>query len=386
MPTMNSIRLPALVACFIVTAVTAREAETSAPNAKADLLKIVDARFASWDKDGDKELSKFELDALVASAEIRGEEAAAISALKRASRSKKIELPPLTLANIHEIAERKPEKDWPGLPAMFSGGVSRIAKAKRVLFASGKPRLETVHQGRMGNCFCLAPLGAIAYTRPDYIVNEMIRELPDGKYEVKLGKEIVRVPAPTDAELAMTATNESDGIWVNVYEKAAGVARNDMKPEDEREASGLDALNRGGSAGTMLAFITGHEMVRFSCKFAKDAKTTPDQFDAKLGELRAALSTAVKEKRLMTCGTITTKIPGITPNHAYAVLGYDAVTDLIRCWNPHGDTTKAKGDPSPENGYPLKDGVFEMPLPVFVKEFSGLAFELLPGQGGTKPQ
>ena len=80
----------------------------------------------------------------------------------------------------------------------------------------------------------------------------------------------------------------------------------------------------------------------------------------------------------MTCGTTTTKIPGMTPNHAYAVLGYDESRDLIRCWNPHGDTTTVKGDASPANGYPLKDGVFEMPLPVFVKEFSGLAFELLP--------
>ena len=367
-----------LVAIYSVSPLAAREPETARPNAKEDFLTIIDTNFGKWDGDANGELSMSELDVLVADSRITGDVASAVAALKRASRSRKVAIPPLTSANIHDLAGREPQKDWSNFPAMFSGGAKRIAAAKRVLFVSGGARLETVHQGHMGNCFSLAPLGAIAYGRPDYIVNEMIHELPDGKFEVKFGKETVRVSTPTDSELAMTATTESDGIWVNVYEKAAGEARNVMKPEDEREATGLDALNRGGSAGTMLAFITGHDMVRFSCKFAKDPKTTPEQFDAKLVELRAALTSAVQEKRLMTCGTITTKIPGITPNHAYAVLGYDAGTDNIRCWNPHGDTTKIKGEPGPENGYPLTDGVFEMPLPVFVKEFSGLAFELLP--------
>src|SRR5204863_376373 len=82
----------------------------------------------------------------------------------------------------------------------------------------------------------------------------------------------------TDAEIAMTSSNESDGLWVNVYEKAAGQARNDLKPDGERLGSAIDALAKGGSAGTMLAFITGHEIVRFSCKFAKEEKTTPREF------------------------------------------------------------------------------------------------------------
>lgn len=368
-----------LLAVCSVLPLPAREPETARPDAKTRCLELLDSRFATWDANHDGELSATELDTLVADPDVKGADAAVVSALKRASRiARKIELQAFTKEHLHELADRKATKDWPGLPAMFSGGLSRIERAERVLFGSGGPRLETVHQGRMGNCFSLAPLGAIAFHRPDYIVNEMIREAPGGMYDVKLGKQTVRVAAPTDAELAMTATNESDGVWVNVYEKAAGEARNEMKPESEREATGLDALNHGGSAGTMLAFITGHEMVRFSCKFAKDAKTTPAHFDAKLAEMRAALTAAVKESRLITCGTTTTKVPGITPNHAYAVLGYDPATDKIRCWNPHGDTTTIKGEPGPENGYPLTDGIFELPLPVFVKEFSGLAFEVLP--------
>lgn len=361
-----------------------REEEKAAPDAAADFLKILEARFAAWDADGNGELSVAELNARVADAAIKGDEAAAMSALKRASRFRKITLPPLTLANLRDLATRPLPKDWPNFGAMFTGGQQRIAAVRRVLFASGQPRLETVHQGRMGNCFSLAPLGAIAFHRPDFIAKEMIRELPDVRYEVRLGQTTVQVSAPTDTELALTSTNESDGIWVNVYEKAAGDAHNALKPAEKREAMGLDALSRGGSAGTQLAFITGREMVRFSCKFAKDANLPKEQYDATLNDMRAALAKAVAERRLMTCGTLKTTIPGITPNHAYAVLSYDRGTDHIRLWNPHGDTTQVKGQPGPETGYPLTDGIFELPLTVFVKEFAGLAFELLPAAANVK--
>ena len=266
--------------CYPITVLSGREAEALRPSAKEDFIAIVESRFVSWDADNDGALSKPEIDALVGDGRVKGDEAAAVAALKRASRSKKVELPLLTKKAVVDLANSPAKKDAPSLLVMFSGGSKRIAAVNRVLFASGKPRLETIHQGHLGNCFSLAPLGAIAAGRPDYIVKEMILELPDGRYQVKLGKETFQVSAPTDAELAMTASTESDGIWVNVYEKAAAQARYDMKSEEEREgASALDVLSRGGSAGTMLAYITGHDMVRFSCKFAKDPKTTREEFE-----------------------------------------------------------------------------------------------------------
>jgi hypothetical protein len=119
-------------------------------------------------------------------------------------------------------------------------------------------------------------------------------------------------------------------------------------------------------------------MYRLSCKFAKDEKLPKAEYDAKLNEIREALKSATREKRLMTCGTLKTTIPGMTPGHAYAVLGYDDSQDQIRIWNPHGDTRTLKGEPGPANGYAMTDGIFEMPLTAFVKEFAGLAFEILP--------
>lgn len=77
----------------------------------------------------------------------------------------------------------------------------------------------------------------------------------------------------------------------------------------------------------------------------------------------------------MTCGTLKTTTPGLTPNHAYAVLSYDRDADSVRLWNPHGGSFTPKGEQGPEHGYERVDGVFSVPLPEVVRLFSGLAFE-----------
>jgi len=355
----------------------ARDDEKSISGDRERFLAVLTKNFASWDFDHDGLLSANDLNKLVEAAEVHGEAAAAIAALKRASRFRTVKLPTFTLEHLQTLTKAQPlEKGMPDLPAMFGGSLKRIAKTKRELFSPEGPRIETIRQGRMGNCFSLAPLAALAHERPEYVRDQMIRPLENGRYVVKLGQQEVEVAAPTDAEIALTSENEDGSVWVNVYEKAAGVAHNAKKPADKRDATGLDALNRGGSAGTQLAFITGREMFRVSCSFAKKKDLPQTDYDKHMAELRAALTAATKENRLMTCGTLKTTIPGLTPNHAYAILGYDSATDVIRVWNPHGDTREVKGEPGPKNGYPIRDGIFELPLTVFVKEFSGTAYEI----------
>ena len=364
---------------FLVIGCASFAAELSS---RDEFLAVVSARFATWDADRNGELSAAELDTLVIDPKITGPDAAAVGALRRAARGSRTmpAVTSLTLDHIREVAAAEPQKGQVNLPAMFAFGVKRIASTSRTLFGEaegGQPRLETIHQGKLGNCFCLAPLGALVHARPQ-VVASMFKTQPDGSCDVVLGKQTVRVAPPTDSELAFIASNEQHGLWVNLYEKAVAQARNEMKPEAERSAAAIEVLARGGSAGTMLAFITGHEIVRFSCKWAKDAKTPPTEQEARLKELRGLLGAAVSEKRLMTCGTTTTTTPGVTPNHAYAVLGFDAATERLRLWNPHGGSFKPRGEPGLQFGYPMADGVFEIPLLDFVKQFSGLAFEQVP--------
>jgi hypothetical protein len=280
------------VAGMLVLAIAAAAQTTN-------FFPVVQFNFARWDLNHDGILTTNELDAAVADPQTMNENAAAVATLKRASRLAKIVLPPLTLENMATLtAQRQPD-----LTLMFGEGLKRIAGAtNRTLFADGLPKLETIHQGKLGNCFCLAPLGAMVHRDPAQVA-AMFAVQTNGNYCVRFGQKTVEVSPPTDAEIAMTSSNDRDGIWVNLYEKAVGTARNDDKPLELRADSPLDALARGGSAGTMLAYITGHDMARFSFKFAKVPASATNDIAAKLTDLREKLTAATQQNRLMTCGT-----------------------------------------------------------------------------------
>lgn len=360
-------RTPIVFILMLGAGLTAAEAPT--------FLEVVTTRFERWDRDHDGVLAVAELDALVADPLNKGDEAAAIAVLKRAARSTRMKIPPLTLSYVKEAVGAAPSATRPDFAKMFKEGQAVLVSAtKREPFPDGSPRLDTVHQGRLGNCFCLAPLGAMVHRDPQQVVRLFARQA-DGTYLVTLGKRSVRIAPPTDAELAMTASNEGAGLWVNLYEKAVGTALNEAKPVEQRTGSPMDVLAKGGSAGTMLEFITGHPIRRISFVFAKDAKVDEAGRQAKLRELRTQVEAAAREQRLMTCGTLAVTTPGLTPNHAYAVLGFDAKTQQVRLWNPHGGAFKPKGEPGLTAGYPMKDGIFEIALAEWPKQFSGMAYE-----------
>lgn len=334
--------------------------------------------FAAWDADKNGTLTREEIDRAVSDPTVKGPDAAAVVALKRAVRNTKFKLPPLTQEALADLAAN-PGKDRPDLNGMYNSALDRIRAANRDLFPKGVPSLDTLHQGKLGDCFCLAPLGGMVSRDPNDVV-KMIRKQPDGSYLVKLGARDVAVPVLTDAELALTATTGSDGVWVNVYEKAVGLTRVEKaKTDGSAEPSLIDLLAKGGSAGTTIELVTGHAIERFSCQFAKSENTTEKERAAKLDELRQQLTSAFAEKRLVTCGTasgVTT--PNVNGNHAYAVVGYDPKADEILLWNPHGQSFTPKGNPGLGGGYPTKAGRFRVPLPEFVRIFAGVAFEIAP--------
>ena len=345
-----------------------------------EFIASVQKNFARWDLNHDGILSSNELDVVVANPQITNEAAAAVAALKRVSRGTKAAAPSLTLANITTLTGQR----QPDFALMFSAGLKRISAAtNRNLFADGLPKLETIHQGKLGNCFCLAPLGAMVHRDPAQVAAMFVAET-NGNYSVRLGKKTVEVPPLTDAEIAMTASNEHAGIWVNLYEKAVGTARNEDKPTGQRVNSPLDVIARGGSSGTMLAYLTGNDVVRFSFKFAKAPASVTNDLAAKLAELRGKLAAATQEKRLMTCGTVKPTTPGLTPNHAYAVLDYDTDNDAVRLWNPHGQSFRPKGAPGLDSGYATTNGIFQIPLPHFVQQFNSMAFEQVIKPPGKK--
>lgn len=366
--------LPALVLLLAVTPPCCVRAQDKT----SDLfMQAVAARFYAWDLDHNQALSMAELDVAIKDPANTGRPAAALAALKRASLSTDCTLPPLTFNNIRELVSRPPAKHQPNLARLYLEGLRRInSLTKGQLFASSLPRLETIRQGRIGDCFCLAPIGAMVHRDPHEVAS-MFSMAGDYHCVVRIGPASVVVAVPTDAERATgkLANNGQDGLWVNLYEEAMGQLHNSLKLPDQQSYSPIEAIADGGSAGKIISFLTGHKVSGFSLGFGKNSTAPAALIDTRLASLRRKLADATGQKRLVTCSTERPATPGLTPRHVYALLAYDPINDTIDLWNPHGNDFTPKGLPGLTNGYPTRNGLFTMPVPEFVQLFSGMAFE-----------
>jgi hypothetical protein len=344
-------------------------------------LAEVDAHFKTWDADHDKVLSVAEIERGVASAEFKGAAAAAIASLRRAVRTKEFKLPPLTLEAIRKLVPKpKDRKDAPDLEVMFDSALKKITSGSSELVGPAKLGLECLEQGKLGDCFCLAPMGAMLNRNPADVAT-MFALANDGFVSVTLGGgRVFRVPFPTDAERALMATTDGSGVWVNCYEKAVGKLK--MKADDPEHPTELSVVTRGGSAGTMLSILTGHEIVRASCLPFRDKKTPEAEKQKLLNDIRQQMTTTQAAGRLICGGTASGKTPdghkppGVRGPHAYAILKYDAKTDVVTLWDPHGDDFKPDAEPSGiQNGYPRSQGRVDVPLTELVRWFGGFSFE-----------
>jgi hypothetical protein len=349
------------------------------------------AGFGSWDSNHDGSLTLAELDTAVASPDVKGEAAAAAAALDRAARNKKHPVDAFTRDNIPRLAdtlkitegrdtEESPDQPPRGpnnLERYYASALRKINASPRSLFV-GEPRLDRFSQGHLGTCFCLAPLTALAYSDPAAVIT-LFKPSPDGsRITVTFGRDnSVEIPPLTDGEIALGTDTGGNGLWAATYEKAVGRLRLDSKPP-VYPSTPYATATRGGSAGTMLSVLTGRSIKRFSCKPWIGAESPPPESERLLGELRTLLRTASREKRLMTAGTSTktVKVPSLAANHAYAVLGYDEQTDLVTVRDPHGQNFTPAGSPNLINGYVVRRGIFQIPVPEIVRLMSGFAFAL----------
>jgi hypothetical protein len=68
--------------------------------------------------------------------------------------------------------------------------------------------------------------------------------------------------------------------------------------------------------------------------------------------------------------------PNISIKHAYAIVSYDADTDMLEIWNPHGQNFTPKGPDGLQNGYTTKHGFFHIPLKDAYSFYSSFVFEV----------
>jgi len=362
---------------FLILFLVAQSPQPSAAPCRDLLLQA----FPKLDADGSGALSIDEIEKALADPGVKGATAAAVCALRRAVRSKTKPLP----APVTRQAIEKPDPDNAGfkMEANHKLALKRIQETPRDLFTGKPPLLSDIHQGRVGDCFCLAPLGGWIHRDSDS-VRALFRQ-KESTVEVHACGRWIPVEPLTDGEIGILATSSGGGIWVNYYEKAMGIARRES--EKSASASPVAAINKGGSAGNAMQALTGHETTRFSCSPFKQTSLKPERAVMLLEELRIRLAHNKASRRLACAGTGTTgvKVPGILGNHAYAVLDYDPKADRVTIWNPHGNSFTPKGKPGITTGYPTKNGIFSLPTTEAVVVFTGFSFETGGPAGPTRP-
>lgn len=366
---MDFCRITAVALVFALGGLSA-----AADDATPGCWDVLKASFPKIDRNKDGSLSLAEIDQSVADPAFRGAEAAGVVALRRGIRAHKTAKGPWKWDDLEHLVKTAPagKSKPPDLDSYHRAALRRITAADTGLFGPMGPSLESIHQGRLGDCFCLAPLGAMTHRDPDR-VRRLFQECKDGAVTVRIGGETVEVAPLTDGEKAMLASTSGQGRWVPLYEKAMGLV---IARKKARLTTPLGAVGSGGSTGTALSLLTGRPIERFSLKDWKVPGADLKALEPKLCKLREGLRQAMADGRLVCGGTGTkVEVPGVHGNHAYAVLAYDPATDRVTFWNPHGQTFNPKGPEGTKNGYRVTKGIFQAPLTEVATWFGGFSWE-----------
>jgi hypothetical protein len=336
------------------------------------------AHFEAWDRDQSGSLSVEEIERAVHDPRVTGPAAAAVVSLRRAVRADR-SLAPLSLDAV--LADPKSKsKPRTSYESMYDAALARIEGTPRELFAAGAPRVDQLRQGRLGDCFLLVSLGTLASRDPERL-KSMMAVTNHGTIRVAFGGgEGVEVPVPTDAEIALGASTANTGIWANVFEQAVGTVMLDrIRPGPKRPPTPLSLIGAGGSTWVPLSIVTGHAVRRYSCKPYRKGVDASGASTADLLGLRKELVSAFAEGRLIVggCGPQgdQKRVPGLYFNHSYAVIGYDAATDVVTFWNPMGNTFAPRGPESLTHGYATTHGQFRVPLCEAVMWYDSFSFE-----------
>lgn len=333
--------------------------------------------FSSWDADGDGVLFPDEIERVVADPKVKGDTAAAAAALRRTVRANR-NVGPLSLGQIADGDKADAKPRLPGLEAMYAAHKDIIKSTRRDLFVSDPPKLEGIHQRRLGDCFLLASLGSVVANDPGRLM-KAFKQLPGDKVEVTFATKKLVLDMPTDGEVCIGARNGNDGMWALVYEKAVGTVLLGRQ-KSERHATPQSIIGVGGTPNVPLELLTGHAVRRTGCEDFQSGKLDEAQRERRLAEVRQNLAAALREGRLIVGGTAplggkATVVPGLYYNHSYGVLGYDERTDVVTFWNPFGNRYKPKGEPGLKNGFVTENGRFSMKLPDAVMWFGSFSIE-----------
>jgi hypothetical protein len=366
-------------------AAAAKTVKKPAPPPLRTFTQILKANFAKWDADGDGQLTRKEINALVISPAIRGRTAAAVATLHLYMRE-------------HPKQEAIPKSDVVpsengvvrlSLDDVFDVFYRDITRTSREVFAGNcVPSIETVCEGAIGDCFFLAAVGSAVSQNPK-AVQGMFSLMPNGGAWVDFpGGPRIMVHRLTDSEIALTSTAANQGVWLRLLEKGYGEAclrhwtRGPTKQPDDL---GIDVIARGGDARQTITLLTGHIGTLIKFRQDKEEKLPPtgDDFNELRNKIHELMQSRVQNHSLMVAGTTAGNLlPGIKSHHDYAVVGYDADKQIVHLWNPMGQ---------PGDDKAIKCGSFDLSLDDFLKSFGALMYEtdradIRPKPGKPRPR
>jgi hypothetical protein len=328
-------------------------------------LGAVSANFAAWDLDHDGKLTRDEIEIDMQNPRITGEAAAALAALKlAATRSNYLrETRSYTRADIDAMEQKllTNQKLDANFVRYFTTGLKKQREVPRGLFSEGIPRLTAIRQDWTSDCYFLATAGALAHVNPQAIVR-LITAGNDGKFTVSFpGKTPVRVPAPTDTELA-TYSNARDGIWLSVLEKAYAIVRIKAEPQQASTKEPLDSVGfRTGNPG-VVELLTGHKYK--SVDLPANSHRPADGHLVQ--EVRSLLQASFREHLAVMLGN---------SHHDYAIVAYQPSSDTVTIHNPYnrgGSETYPDGVKVTVND----EGFFTLSTVQLINYFNYLYFEL----------
>jgi len=409
----GTIARAAIIAAMGLTTATVHADE---PTSQTPFVKELLSHWATFDSNNDGVIGPDEVNKLVIDRTVTGDEAAAAASLKLIIRLKSAKgrepLPPLTraffdaynekaMATLHHDGLKHAVEETAGAeglteeatkPAEAPANFDRyfVASKKRLAGAAGDAwrtsgyTLDNVHQGPMGDCFFVASATSLSIHRPEYL-SHLVQQLPDGSYRATFPNAApFTFPALTHTQLAISGNTTGDGAWLAVLEQAFGRYRASLKGRS-LESDGTESLYTGGDSKVTLTALTGHKIERIPFpKFVEDREAKKETI---LPQLRETLTKAIADHRAITAGILPppkegkdgktpVKLPpNINANHVYAVVDYDAKTDVVQIWNPHGQSFTPKGEPGLANGYVTEHGRFKLPLAEAYSFYTSFTFE-----------
>ena len=210
------------------------------------------------------------------------------------------------------------------------------AQASGSLFVNGASYTD-IYQGGLGDCYFLSALAEVAKDTPAAISSMFIAN-GDNTYTVRFydnGKAdyvTVNTQLPVDqygrfvfANMGNFASNKGNELWVALAEKAF-VQWHETGLENEGSQTGgtneYTAIS-GGWMGTALSEITGKPDVMFN------SVTASNSF--------ASFVNAYNSGNLIEFASLANpSLSTVVGDHAYAVVGYNAVNHTITLFNPWG--------------------------------------------------